>query len=138
MYILLVAFVMSPLQIVIFLKDRNVHFCGDTNQCCLISFIKKVILMRLLAMWNATFILIIVKLSYCYANYKATETIPSVISSVQRHFFSDCVSMLHIRGNAGNFTLRMISILHYLLGWKLCFRNTFYVLKLRQNLHNNI
>jgi hypothetical protein len=69
-------------------------------------------------MWNATLMLIIVKLSYCYSNYETTETIPSVISSVQRYFFSDCIFMLHIQGNAGNFTLRMISILHYLLGWK--------------------
>jgi hypothetical protein len=60
-------------------------------------------------MWNAAFMLIIVNLGDCYLNNEATETIPSVISSVQQYFFSDCVSMLHVRGNAGNFTLGMIS-----------------------------
>jgi hypothetical protein len=70
-------------------------------------------------MWNAAFMLIIVSVGYCYPNYENPETIHSVISSVQQHFFSDCVSMLHINGNAGNFSCRMISILHFLLTRKL-------------------
>jgi hypothetical protein len=60
-------------------------------------------------MWTAAFMLIIVNLGDCYPNNEAMETIPSVISSVQQYFFSDCVFMLHVHGNEGNFTLRMIS-----------------------------
>jgi hypothetical protein len=46
--------------------------------------------------------LIIVKLSACYPHYDFTQIVPSVTSSIQRHFFTNCVTILDVQGNAGN------------------------------------
>ena len=46
--------------------------------------------------------LIIVKVSACYPHYDFTQIIPSVISSIQRYLFSNCVIILDVQVNAGN------------------------------------
>jgi hypothetical protein len=46
--------------------------------------------------------LIIVKLSACYAHYDFTQIIPSVISSVQKYLFSNCVIIMDVQVNTGN------------------------------------
>jgi hypothetical protein len=46
--------------------------------------------------------LMAVKLGDCYSSYEAQQTTHSVIYSVQRYFFSECVFLLHVHGDAGN------------------------------------
>lgn len=57
-------------------------------------------------MWSAAFMLIAVKLGGCYSSYEAQQTTDSVVYSVQRYFFSECVFLLHEdAGNKYCFTL---------------------------------
>jgi hypothetical protein len=46
--------------------------------------------------------LIIVKLSACYPHFDFTQIFPSVISSIQKYLFSNCVTLLDVQVNAGN------------------------------------